>query len=176
MISLRERVPSTDSLNIGCEDMENFNIEHLTRVMQASISPVALISGMGLMILSQTNRFSRVTERLRELIRQRRTARATAASVERQIKIFLKRARILQAAIGFAAGCVFLAGLLVLMMFGIAVLNLRLHLVVLLAFALSLVCLIVSVALFLRDTHLSLLAIEQEVSGASEETSTELKT
>jgi len=43
------------------------NLDDLTRVLQASISPVALVSGVGLLILSLTNRFGRVTDRLREL-------------------------------------------------------------------------------------------------------------
>ena len=148
--------------------MENTNLETLIRVLQASISPVALISGVGLLILSLTNRFSRVTDRLRELISHRR-AGTPVPSVEKQISIFLRRARILRASISCAVFCVFLASLLVLVLFGVAVANLPLLGLVVLLFALSLIGLVVSVALFLRDMHLSLRAVQEELAGSEEE-------
>jgi len=57
---------------------------------------------VGLVILSQTNRFSRVTDRLRELVRERAENGKSNARLDRQIEIFLKRARLLRLAIGAA--------------------------------------------------------------------------
>src|SRR5260221_14732219 len=87
------------------------NLDGLTRVFQASISPVALVSGVGLLILSQTNRFGRVIDRLRELARERQAGREDSR-LEMQISIFYLRARLLRAAISFAVGSVLLASLL----------------------------------------------------------------
>ncbi len=143
--------------------MELGTLEGLTRVLQASISPVALISGVGLLILSETNRFSRVTERLRELARQREEAAAPAARVESQIHIFHRRARLLRQAIACAVASVLLASVVVLLVFAMAVLELPLHLLVLLLFALCLVALIVSLTLFLWDMRLSLKAVQEEI-------------
>jgi Na+/melibiose symporter-like transporter len=135
-------------------------LDGLTRVLQASISPVALISGVGLLILSLTNRFGRVTDRLREMVRERDQTHEHTESLNTQIRIFHRRARLLRAAIGLATGCVLLASLQILFLFGIAVLDLHMHSVVLLIFALSLVSLIGSLSVFLVDMHLSLKAVQ----------------
>lgn len=139
------------------------NLESLTRLLQASISPVALVSGVGLLILSQTNRFSRVTDRLRELAEQRRGKAKPHPSVSRQISIFRQRARILRLAVGASLLCVLLASVMVLSIFAIAVLDLGGQSSVLLLFALSLVSLIFSLLLFIWDIQLSLRAVEESL-------------
>src|ERR1700733_10404199 len=131
--------------------MQIENLEALTRVMQASISPVALISGVGLIILSQTNRFSRVTERLRDLATERREAQGQRADLDHQISIFLRRSHFLRLAIGTSLFCVLLVSLMVLLLFAMAVLDLGVHRLVLLLFALSLLSLIVSLLAFIYD-------------------------
>jgi uncharacterized membrane protein len=141
------------------------NLEALTRVLQASISPVALVSGVGLLILSQTNRFSRVTDRLRELAHDRATAVAKSPGLDRQIEIFLQRARLLRLAIGAALLCALFASVMVLAVFAIAVLDIAAQALVLLLFACSLVSLICSVLLFLWDMHLSLKAVEESLEN-----------
>lgn len=143
--------------------MELGTFESLTRVLQLSISPVALISGVGLLILSETNRFSRVTDRLRELVRIRQEVPHNTEKLEEQIRIFHQRARILRISISSAVFCVLLASVLVLHVFALAVLDLHFYLPVVLWFALSLLCLILSLLLFLWDMHLSLKAVQEEM-------------
>jgi hypothetical protein len=143
--------------------MDISTLDGLTRIFQASISPVALVSGVGLLILSQTNRFSRITDRLRELSRLRRSGAAGDRRLESQIDIFHRRARLLRLAISAAVACVLFASVLVLFLFAMAVLDVGLHLVVLLLFTLSLFSLIASLALFLWDMHLSLKAVQEEL-------------
>ncbi len=139
------------------------NFESLTRLLQTSISPVALVSGVGLLILSQTNRFSRVTDRLRELADERRGNAKPHPRINQQISIFRQRARILRLAVSAALLCVLLASTMVLVIFATAVLDLGSQLLVLLLFALSLVSLIFSLILFLWDMQLSLKAIEESL-------------
>ena len=136
--------------------MDIQNLEGLIRVLQASISPVALISGVGLLLLSQTNRFSRVADRLRELTRQRRSMPVPDAMIDSEIAIFAVRARILRLAIGAAAASLLLATMLVLFIFLMAFLNLSVAGFGLPLFAVSLSFLIASRLLFLRYMHLSL--------------------
>jgi hypothetical protein len=137
------------------------NLEGLTRVLQASISPVALVSGVGLLLLSETNRFSRVTERLRELAYGRQEDPEKHPNLGQQITIFVRRARILRSAIGLALLCALLASLMILMIFAIATLDWHAEALVLLLFTLSLVSLIGSLTLFLWDMHLALEAAEE---------------
>ena len=145
--------------------MNTSDLESLTRLLQASISPVALISGVGLLILSQTNRFSRITDRLRELSRLRHVEPGPAPALTLQIDIFQRRARVLRLAISGAVTCVLLASLLVLLLFISAVLALNFISLLLLIFAASLVSLIASLVLFLIDMHLSLKAVEAEINS-----------
>ena len=139
------------------------NLDNLARVLQASISPVALVSGVGLLILSQTNRFSRVTDRLRELVHERQANPPGPPNLTRQIEIFHQRARILRLAIGAALTCVLFASVMILLIFAIAVLGLYAEALVLLLFALSLLSLILSLVTFLWDMHLSLKAVEESL-------------
>lgn len=137
------------------------NLESLTRVLQASISPVALVSGVGLLILSQTNRFSRVTDRLRELASERKASAKSDARLDRQIDIFLKRARLLRLSIGAALFSVLFASMMVLLVFAVAVFDLPAQALLLCLFAVSLGSLIISLLIFLADMHLSLKAVEE---------------
>jgi hypothetical protein len=139
------------------------NLESLTRVLQASISPVALVSGVGLLILSQTNRFTRVTDRLRDLTHERNANPPGSPAVVRQIEIFYRRARLLRLAISSALICVLFATLMILAVFAIAVFDVAVQALVVLLFACSLVSLIVSLATFLWDMHLSLKAAEESL-------------
>jgi hypothetical protein len=141
--------------------MDAGELDGLIRVLQASISPVAMVSGVGLLLLSLTNRFARVTDRIRELARERE--RGATPRVEKQIEIFVKRARILRSAIGAAVGCMFLASCMVLLLFAIAVAGFPAHMIVLLLFAASIGSLIIALLLFLFDMRLSLRAVHEEL-------------
>jgi hypothetical protein len=137
------------------------NLDGLTRVLQASISPVALVSGVGLLILSQTNRFSRVADRLRELAHERGENPGQHADLSPQIDVLLKRARLLRVSIGAATLCVLVASIIVLLVLAIAVLDWPVHLLVLQLFAFSLLSLICSLIFFFCDMHLSLRAMAE---------------
>jgi hypothetical protein len=138
-------------------------LTELTQVLQASISPVALVSGVGLLILSMTNRFGRVSDRLRELAAQGRRQSTEHPHVPEQIAILVQRARLLRAAISCAVGCVLLSAVEVLLIFFIALVDLEAQLVVVLLFAASLVFLIASLICFLLDLRLSLQALNAEL-------------
>ena len=143
--------------------MDAQHLESLTRVMQASISPVALISGVGLLILSQTNRLGRVMDRLREVVEQRRAGGSADANLSRQVEVLHRRARILRASVTAAVLCALLAAVLVLLLFSSAVFGMRLDLPALAIFAGSLLSLIVSLALFIFDLNLALRAMQDEL-------------
>ncbi len=143
--------------------MDKAQLQELLNVLQASISPMALISGVGLLLLSLSNRFDRVTDRLRELSRARGGFHGSSPRVERQVTVFMQRAQILQQSINSAVGCALFASVLVLSLFVIAAFGIPLQWLVLLLFSVSLVCLIVSAALFLWDMHLSLVAVREEL-------------
>lgn len=137
-------------------------LDSLIRILQASISPIAMVSGVGLLLLSLTNRFGRVTDRIREL-RRHSDPEAQNARIMKQIDIFHQRARIIRSAVSAAVGCMLLASFMVLLLFSMAIWQLPAHMFVLLLFGGSIVCLIATLLLFLWDMRLSLRAVEEEL-------------
>ena len=136
----------------------------LMSILQAAVSPVILISGVSLLILSMTNRFGRVVDRSRQI----GSALRNAPEQERkrlgsQIEILIRRARLLRSAITFATLSVLVAAILVISLFLAAFLHLE---VVLLGATLVIACLvllIISLLAFLQDINLSLAALKLEL-------------
>jgi hypothetical protein len=139
--------------------VDTADLAQLTRILQLSITPVALVSGVGLLLLSMTNRLGRVIDRSREL------GRAVAgAPLERsadrlgadELRILFRRARLLQVAIAGIATSVFLAALMVVTLFAMTLAGASLGWLVLGLFAVCLAALILSIACFLGDIFLSI--------------------
>ncbi len=93
-------------------------LNDLIPTLQFSIGPVILISGIGLVLLSMTNRFGRVVDGTRLLTGRLKDATdAEQRRIYTQLKILAKRARIVRAGIALAAVSVFLAALLIISLF-----------------------------------------------------------
>jgi hypothetical protein len=70
-------------------------------IIQAAIGPVILVSGVGLLLLSTTNRPGRIVDRSRQLTHQLRGApQRERASVIAQIDILWRWARLVRTASG----------------------------------------------------------------------------
>lgn len=140
------------------------NPDPLIRVLQSAISPVILISGVGLLLLSMTNRFARTTERARSLAAQRDGVDAEQrARLAVQVRILYRRSRLLLLAIVSALASALWAALLIAALFlhYLTVINLHHSAVVL--FVLSLASLVASLVFFIRDMSLSLRALREEL-------------
>lgn len=136
----------------------------LTRVLQTSISPVALISGIGLLLLSMTNRLGRTTDRTRLL--KAAIDRSGPAEGERfviQIRILYRRCQILRLAITLGAASILFVSILIILLFAVSTLGWNLHYAVLLLFILSLASLVGSLLFFIQDLTLALRALKHEV-------------
>ena len=136
----------------------------LLSILQASVSPVILISGVGLLILSITNRFGRVVDRSRQMGAALREAPETEqARMESQLHILFRRARLLRAAVAFAVVSVLMAALLVIALFLAAFLRVEVVTLGAVLFVACLVSLIVSLLYFLQDLNVSLVALKVEL-------------
>jgi hypothetical protein len=139
-------------------------MDELIRILQTAITPVTLISGVGLLLLSMTNRFARTTDRARTLAKDvRNDPHAVPEIVNREIRILYRRSRILLVAISLALGSIFLVSVLIISLFASSIFGLDLHYWAGLLFALSLLALIASLALFIQDMSLSLSALKLEL-------------
>ncbi|MBK7975990.1 MAG: DUF2721 domain-containing protein [Deltaproteobacteria bacterium] len=141
-------------------------VHDLVPILTFAVAPVILISGVGLLLLSMTNRFGRVIDRARELtVELRGVEHDHRDSVARQLRILMRRAGIVRASIRLAAVSLLLAAVLVITLFVSAVLRLEIALVIVALFVGCMLSLTVSLVLFIADIDLSLTALKLEVGS-----------
>ena len=142
----------------------NISISELIPVLQIAIGPVVLISGIGLLILSMTNRLGRVIDRGRSLAREMSDLPAQLHhKVKAQLVILSHRARLLRNAITFSTLSVLLAATLIIVLFMTAAFQIELAWLILLLFTGSMGSLIVSLIIFLLDINQSLIAYKLDI-------------
>ncbi len=138
-------------------------LEQLIPVLQVAVGPTILISGIGMLILSMTNRIGRTIDRSRALVELRRHADdGELVRIELQLNILWRRARLLRSAIWLSGIAVLLDALLMLMLFLGSLAQVNLAVLIALAFMLSMLALIASIWLFLEDINLALRALDHE--------------
>jgi len=140
------------------------SVTELIPVLQIAIGPVILISGVGLLLLSMTNRFGRVIDRARALhLDMRTTTQADHSRTHGQLQILNRRANLLRRAIILASLSALLAALLIISLFFAALLRLDVGWLILLLFMGCLAALIGSLIAFIHDINQSLLAFKLEL-------------
>jgi len=133
-------------------------------VLQTAVSPVVLISGVGLLLLTMTNRLGRIVDRARSLaVRLKETEHGDPEPVHAQLRILSQRARMVRRSIASAGFCVLFAALLVISLFVASLVGADLPWLAAAFFILSLLCLIASLVDFIRDVYRSLEATALEV-------------
>src|SRR5262249_48051750 len=117
-----------------------------------------------MLVLSMTNRFSHAQDRVRRLIEEWHKADGAAKErIKSQIRIFEKRLRLLAYAISFGLGSVLLTALLMIILFTNVLVATTFRGLVVAVYALSLLSLVTSLLLFMRDMSLSLSALKSEM-------------
>jgi len=78
---------------LGSCYIETVTVAELIPVLQMAVGPVVLISGVGLLILSLTNRLGRVIDRGRVLTDElRQNPESTRPNASEQVRILVRRA------------------------------------------------------------------------------------
>jgi Protein of unknown function (DUF2721) len=146
--------------------MTTLETSDLVTVLQTAIGPLVVVSGVGLLLLTMTNRLGRIVDRSRSLAHQSRTStgdeRTSAAA---QLQILGQRAELMRWAIGLAAFCVLFAALLVISLFVTALFDVEVAWLIAGLFIVSMLCLIASLVMFIRDINKALHATSLEVGG-----------
>jgi hypothetical protein len=136
----------------------------LVPVLQLSVGPVILISGVGLLLLSMTNRFGRVLDRMRLVAdAARKSENAERPRFQPQLMALRKRANLLRTAIILSVMSMLMAALLVMTLFLTAISKLDIALPIIVLFLASMLFLILSLAVFIQDLNLSLHAVKLEI-------------
>ena len=144
-------------------------LSELVPVLQVAIGPVILISGVGLLLLSMTNRLGRAIDRARILRGEWSQGEpAIRKRTHAQLHILWRRADTLRKSIILASLSLLLAACLIITLFAAALLRWDAGGVIILLFAGCLLALIVSLALFIWDVNQSLAALRLELEDALE--------
>src|SRR5258708_29075965 len=144
--------------------MPTIPVRELIPVLQIAIGPVILISGVGLLLLTLTNRFARAVDRSRSLGREvREVNQEERQRLAGQIEILYRRAQVIRLSIIMAVLSVLLASVLIIVLFVTALTKWEAGFVIVLLFVSCLASLIVSLIAFIRDIQLSLHALKLEL-------------
>ena len=141
------------------------SLHEIIPVLQVAIGPVILISGVGLLLLTMTNRLGRAIDRARQLAGElQKPANQNREHMLEQVAIIYRRARLLRLTIGLAALSVLLAALLIVTLFLTALLHWENGLGVSLIFIACMVSLVLALGFFILDIHLGLVALRLEIN------------
>ena len=147
----------------GCTAFRKVNMtglfnQNLISILQTAIGPVILISGIGLLLLSMTNRLGRVIDRARDLAD---TDPKAGHHIQQQLAILWQRARLLRLSILLASTSVLCVALMIIVLFlsmWIKVISYTWLIAGL--FMASMVMLIVSLIAFIQDVNETLAALK----------------
>jgi len=136
-------------------------------LIQLSITPVILISGLGALVISMTNRMGRIVDRTRHLAgAARQTRDEERVHVEHQLRIMFRRAKLMRLAMTLVVSSMFVSGLLIMLIFLSALSGLELAAAILAVFLISVVLMLGGLAAFVADLWVSLAALEDDVHQA----------
>lgn len=149
--------------------METLTVNSLLPIIQASTTPVILISGLGLLLLTLTNRMGRIVDRTRVYAAQLRKAEAVERRrLEAQLEHTWQRAKIVRLSLTFVTSSMLASSALVIAIFLGATLHVDLSGLMLVLFLGAIALLVAGLVAFLRDIFLSLAALHLEVQQARE--------
>ncbi len=134
-------------------------ISSITSLIQVSVAPVFLIAGVAGLLNVFTGRLSRIIDKL-ERIDNYITSQESKLESYKPTDAILKRRRFLvmrmqntNRAIFFCTATGFMIAMVILSIFASALLDFDAHLVISVLFILSMVCLVTSLLLFLREIY-----------------------
>jgi hypothetical protein len=142
-------------------------LHEIVPVLQMATGPVILISGIGLLLLTMTNRLGRTIDRARSLGREPVEADGQRSPhTLTQISIIYRRAKVLRLSIALASFSVLLVSVLIIILFVGALLDWQAGVFIVLVFIASMVSLFGSLVAFLYDINLALHALRLELKTA----------
>jgi hypothetical protein len=141
------------------------SIAHLIPALQIAIGPVILISGIGLLLLTMTNRYGRIIDKSRILSVELTDAdEKSSHAIRAQLTIMWQRARLVRMAIFLSSMSALAAAVMIIVLFFIALLDVETAWLVGSSFIFSMACLIASLIFFIYDINRSLWALKLELA------------
>ena len=146
--------------------MQALSVAQLIPVLQTAIGPTILISGVGLLLLTMTNRLARTIDRARAVARELPNSTAPDHYQQAgQLRILWRRARLIRLSIALASLSALFAAILIIVLFVTALLHIENVWLICALFIICLICLIGSLAVFIHDINQALAALKLELAG-----------
>ena len=144
--------------------MQPLSVAQLIPVLQTAIGPTILISGIGLLLLTMTNRLGRTIDRARAVARELVSASEEDRRMGReQLRILWRRARLIRLSIGLASTSALFAAILIIVLFLTALLHWESAPLISVLFIFCLGSLIGSLIVFIHDINQGLAALKLEL-------------
>jgi len=142
------------------------SISELIPVIQTAIGPMILISGVGLLLLTMTNRLGRVIDRVRTLSHDLDSVPEEIQKRQiEQLVILWRRARLIRLAIALTSVSALCAAMLIILIFLLALLKLDTPWLMAGLFIICMGSLIGALIAFIKDINQTLAALKLEVRG-----------
>jgi len=146
--------------------MQTLSFRELVPILQTAIGPMILISGLGLLLLTMTNRLGRIIDRSRALLGDLESRpEAYVIRMNKEVAILWKRARYIRLAIILACITCFGASWLILLLFLSALINLDLPLLLSGIFIVSMLSLSAALVFFFLEVNITLSALKIEMES-----------
>ena len=131
--------------------------------LQSCIAPVALVSGIGLLLLTLTNRLGRTIDRTRNLVTELgNNATKKRNQKEMEIRILFRRSNLLKNSIGSIVISIMSSSLIIPVLFFMIFFNYQIKVLGYLFFVVSIVFILISNIYFFLDILISLKALKIE--------------
>jgi len=131
--------------------------------LQSCITPVAMISGVGLLLLTFTNRLGRTIDRTRQLVTELdQSSVSNRLRIENQIRILYQRSKLLRNSIGTMLIGVICSSLIIPVLFVMILFEVDLRVIGYLLFIISIILILISTIYFFKDVMVSLHALKLE--------------
>jgi hypothetical protein len=146
--------------------MQALSVAQLIPVLQTAIGPTILISGVGLLLLTMTNRLGRTIDRARDVARELPDPSAPDHTKHAgQLRVLWRRARLIRLSIALASLSALFAAILIIVLFVTALLQIENVWLICALFIICLICLIGSLVVFIHDINQALAALKLELAG-----------
>lgn len=139
------------------------------KIIQAAVAPVVLVSGVGLLLLTLSNRLGRIVDRTRLVAAELQAATpGQRAPLATQLEILRRRARLIRLALALSASSVAVIGLLITVLFLGLLLGANVTLVCVILFVTALLCIVTAMGAFVREIFDSLTALELSITTSAD--------
>ena len=151
-------------------------IDQIAHVVQLSVAPVFLLTGVGTLLNVLSGRLARIIDRARVLEQQLEVPEpACEAEIRNELRVLEKRGRVIYHAVRLSTISALLVCFVIAALFASSLLHDSIRLIVIGLFIAAMLTLIVSLALFLREVEFAIGTFEIAIPAGAHDDATDCR-